>query len=75
MTDLGKIFNKHPEELTDADLDQIVEAYKEHMRMLRINGPKAFNQKTGEPKKVRRRKAKADPRQIDLAELMKETGK
>ena len=63
---MSEIFNKDPKDLTAADIDQIVAAYKEYMLLLRANGPKSVNPKTGEPKKVRRRKAKADPRQIDL---------
>ncbi len=69
MTDIAKLFAKDPMELTPDDIDKIVAAYQEYMPLLRANGPKSVDPKTGEQKK-RRRKAKIDPRQIDLEELL-----
>ena len=82
MTEIGEIWNKHPSELTTADVDQIVVAYQAHMASLRALveekrvSPQNFK-KNGERKKIRGRKpkAKADPAQLDLDDLIKETAK
>ena len=64
MSALSEIFLKDPLLCTDADDEKIIAYFKD----FRINR-KAFK-KTGERKKVRARKAKVDPCQIDL--LIKE---
>jgi hypothetical protein len=65
MSDIATIFRKDPKEWTADDRTRVVARYRE----LRLD-PKAFNPKTGEPKKRVRRKAKVDPRQIDIEDLI-----
>jgi hypothetical protein len=61
--DMASLFRKDPEALTVDDLVRIIARYQE----ARIN-PTAFNPKTGEPKTKKRRRRKADPRQLGLFE-------
>jgi hypothetical protein len=70
---IAGLFLKDPKILTADDRARIIAAFRDYCARMKID-PKAFDPKTGAPKK--RRKAKADPRQIDLEELIaKESSK
>jgi hypothetical protein len=71
------IFGNDVEAWTADDLDRVIARYKEYVAHHRELGflPKVCDPKTGEPKPKRvRRKARVDPCQIDIEDLLaKET--
>jgi hypothetical protein len=69
MTEIATIFSKKPDDWTKEDVAATIAAYREYMTRLRELG-QAIDPKTGEPKKKPVKRRKADPRQIDIEELI-----
>jgi hypothetical protein len=65
MTEIATIFSKKPDDWTKDDVAQAVAYYRAHRDQFGACDPK-----TGEPKKKSVKRRKADPRQIDIEDLI-----
>ena len=66
MSGISDLFQKAPLDMTSADIDTIVEYFKQHRGNFSLVKP------DGSIKRKRKTKAKVDPHQVDIEDVIKE---